>query len=450
MKAILKFEGGTIVIKGDVHVPFAKYDSRSGCYRALACKYREVVEYLQNSGFEYEDEVLDPIPTPYFECSFELRDYQERALEKWMEDRRGCIVRPTGSGKTYVAMAAISEISQATLIVVPTLELVDQWKEKLKAFGEEWVGEFTGRKKEIKPITITTYDSAYINAEKLGNKFMFLIFDEVHHLPSEAYMQIAELNAAPYRMGLTATYEREDGRHELLPELVGGKVFELKPSDLAGKHLSSYVIKRIYVPLTEDERAVYMEKFRIFRDYVEKKGIFLKSVEDFQRIVMATGYDERAYDALRALDEARKIAFNSKNKLIKLRELLEKHRGDKIIIFTRHNELVYKISKIFLIPAITYKTPREERKLFLNGFKAGKFRAIVSSQVLDEGVDVPDANVGIIMSGTGSAREYIQRLGRILRPSKGKDRALLYEIISKETGEVWTARRRRIATKRAA
>ena len=450
MKAILKFEGGTIVIKGDVHVPFAKYDSRSGCYRALACKYREVVEYLQNSGFEYEDEVLDPIPTPYFECSFELRDYQERALEKWMEDRRGCIVLPTGSGKTYVAMAAISEISQATLIVVPTLELVDQWKEKLEAFGEEWVGEFTGRKKEIKPITITTYDSAYINAEKLGNKFMFLIFDEVHHLPSEAYMQIAELNAAPYRMGLTATYEREDGRHELLPELVGGKVFELKPSDLAGKHLSSYVIKRIYVPLTEDERAVYMEKFRIFRDYVEKKGIFLKSVEDFQRIVMATGYDERAYDALRALDEARKIAFNSKNKLIKLRELLEKHRGDKIIIFTRHNELVYKISKIFLIPAITYKTPREERKLFLNGFKAGKFRAIVSSQVLDEGVDVPDANVGIIMSGTGSAREYIQRLGRILRPSKGKDRALLYEIISKETGEVWTARRRRIATKRAA
>ena len=450
MKAILKFEGGTIVIKGDVHVPFAKYDSRSGCYRALACKYREVVEYLQNSGFEYDDKVLDPIPTPYFECSFELRDYQERALEKWMEDRRGCIVLPTGSGKTYVAMAAISEISQATLIVVPTLELVDQWKEKLEAFGEEWVGEFTGRKKEIKPITITTYDSAYINAEKLGNKFMFLIFDEVHHLPSEAYMQIAELNAAPYRMGLTATYEREDGRHELLPELVGGKVFELKPSDLAGKHLSSYVIKRIYVPLTEDERAVYMEKFRIFRDYVEKKGIFLKSVEDFQRIVMATGYDERAYDALRALDEARKIAFNSKNKLIKLRELLEKHRGDKIIIFTRHNELVYKISKTFLIPAITYKTPREERKLFLNGFKAGKFRAIVSSQVLDEGVDVPDANVGIIMSGTGSAREYIQRLGRILRPSKGKDRALLYEIISKETGEVWTARRRRIATKRAA
>ena len=450
MKAILKFEGGTIVIKGDVHVPFAKYDSRSRCYRALACKYREVVEYLQNSGFEYDDKVLNPIPTPYFECSFELRDYQERALEKWMEDRRGCIVLPTGSGKTYVAMAAISEISQATLIVVPTLELIDQWKEKLKAFGEEWVGEFTGRKKEIKPITITTYDSAYINAEKLGNKFMFLIFDEVHHLPSEAYMQIAELNAAPYRMGLTATYEREDGRHELLPELVGGKVFELKPSDLAGKHLSSYVIKRIYVPLTEDERAVYMEKFRIFRDYVEKKGIFLKSVEDFQRIVMATGYDERAYDALRALDEARKIAFNSKNKLIKLRELLEKHRGDKIIIFTRHNELVYKISKIFLIPAITYKTPREERKLFLNGFKAGKFRAIVSSQVLDEGVDVPDANVGIIMSGTGSAREYIQRLGRILRPSKGKDRALLYEIISKETGEVWTARRRRIATKRAA
>ncbi len=120
--------------------------------------------------------------------------------------------------------------------------------------------------------------------------------------------------------------------------------------------------------------------------------------------------------------------------------MLEKHRREKIIIFTRHNELVYKISKLFFIPAITYRTPKDERVAILDGFRKGKFKAIVSSQVLDEGIDIPDASVGIIMSGSGSVREYVQRLGRILRPSK--DRAILYELVSRETSEVGIAKRR--------
>ncbi|AEA47639.1 DEAD/DEAH box helicase family protein [Archaeoglobus veneficus] len=443
MKPRLSYERGTIRIEGNIHVPFAKYDSRSGCYRAFAYKYRDIVDYLEKSGIEYADEVLDPVPTPFFDAEIELRDYQQQAVERWMLDRRGCIVLPTGSGKTYVAMEVIKDLSVPTLIIVPTLDLLDQWKEKLSIFGKEWIGEFSGRKKELRPITVSTYDSAYINAETLGNRFMLLVFDEVHHLPSESYSQIAEMSAAPYRLGLTATYERDDGRHSLLPELVGGKIFELRPEDLAGKHLSDYTVKRIYVPLTEEERKEYESKARIFREYVRRKGIVLRSVDDFNRVVMATGYDARAYEALRAWDEARKIAFNSKNKLVKLRELLERHRGNKIIIFTRHNDLVYAISKLFLIPAITYRTSKDERQVILDGFKKGKFKAIVSSQVLDEGIDVPDANVGIIMSGSGSAREFIQRLGRILRPAKGKDKAILYELVSRDTGEVHTARRRR-------
>ena len=120
---------------------------------------------------------------------------------------------------------------------------------------------------------------------------------------------------------------------------------------------------------------------------------------------------------------------------------MERHKNDKIIIFTRYNDLVYRISKIFLIPAITHKTDKKERSIILDGFRRGKFRAIVTSQVLDEGIDVPDANVGIIVSGTGSSREFIQRLGRLLRPAK--DKAILYELISKETGEVKVARRRK-------
>jgi len=440
MRAKLSYEKGTLKIEGNIHVPFAKYDSRSGYYRAFAYKYRDIVDYLEKSGIDYEDNVLELVPCPFFDAEIELRDYQQQAVEKWMLDRRGCIVLPTGSGKTYVALEVIKILSAPTLVVVPTLDLLDQWKDRLSVFGKEWIGEFSGREKEIKSITVSTYDSAYINAEKLGNKFMLLIFDEVHHLPSESYSQIAEMSATPYRLGLTATYERDDGRHSLLPELVGGKVFELKPSDLAGRDLAEYVIKRIYVPLTDEERIKYESKARIFKEYVKKRGIILRSIEDFHKVVMATGYDAKAYEALRAWDEARKIAFNSRNKLVRLKELLERHRGDKIIIFTRYNDLVYATSRLFLIPAITYRTLKDERQTILKEFKRGGFKAIVSSQVLDEGIDVPDANVGIIMSGSGSAREYIQRLGRILRP-KGK-KAILYELVSRETSEVHTARRR--------
>ncbi len=448
MIAELSYDRGTVIVRGDVHVPHAKYDSRAGVYRAMAYRYRDIIEFFEKNGVDYVDKVLDPVPCPLFNAEIDLRDYQEKALESWLIDKRGCIVLPTGSGKTHVAIAAINEISASTLVVVPTLDLVDQWKEKLRIFGD-YVGEFSGRSKEIKPITVATYDSAYINAEKLGNKFVLLVFDEVHHLPGESYIQIAEMSAAPYRLGLTATYEREDGRHRLLPEVVGGKVFELMPDDLVGKHLARYTIKRVYVPLADDERVEYEKRAKIFRSYLRARGITLKRVEDFHKVVMATGYDEKAYEALRAWDEARKIAFNSKNKIRKLREILERHRKDRIIIFTRHNELVYRISKLFLIPAITYRTPKEERREILEGFRRGRFRAIVSSQVLDEGIDVPDANVGIIMSGSGSVREYIQRLGRILRPSKGK-KAVLYELISSGTGEVGTARRRRNAAKRTA
>ena len=444
MFAVLKYERGTIRIEGNVHIPLAKWDDRSRCYRALAYKYRDIVDYLKNSRIDFEDHVQDNvIPCPYyFDAEIELRDYQAEAVKRWMTGKRGVVVLPTGAGKTYVALDVIRRLSVSTLIVVPTLALVDQWKEKLILFGD--VGEFTGRRKELKPITVTTYDSAYVNAEFLGDKFLLLVFDEVHHLPAEAYRQIAEMSIAPYRLGLTAVYEREDGLHALLPDLVGGVVYELKPKDLAGKHLANYVVERIKVPLTEKEKELYDLKAKKFKEYIVSRRLKLENVEDFRQLVMMTGLDREAYEALKSWEEARRIAFNSKNKLKVLKELLEKHKGDKIIIFTRYNDLVYSISRIFLIPAITHKTDAKERKYILDGFKKGKFKAIVSSQVLDEGIDVPDANVAIIVSGTGSSREFIQRLGRILRPSKGKDTAILYELISKDTGEVKVSRRRRV------
>ena len=444
MRVKLFYRRGTVVIKGSVHVPFARWDERAKVYRALAYKYRDIVEFLGQEGIEFEDHVLDnAIPSPVYdvEFDFELRDYQEEAVERFMRFKRGVVVLPTGAGKTIVAMEILRRLSVSTLIVVPTLALLEQWKERLSIFGD--VGEFSGKKKELKPVTVTTYDSAYINAEVLGDKFFLIVFDECHHLPSEAYRNIAQMSAAPYRLGLTAFPERADELHELLPELIGGIIYEKSPDELVGDYLAPYEVVRIHVPLSREERELYKRYYGRFKRYVESRNIRFRNIEDFQRIVMRTGSDEEAFKALRALEEARRIAFSSRKKIEKLREILEKHGGEKIIIFTRHNDLVYRISRRFLIPTITHKTDKKERSEILKKFRKGKYKAIVSSQVLDEGIDVPDASVGVIISGTGSSREFVQRLGRILRPAPGKERALLYELVSAGTSEVRVARRRK-------
>jgi superfamily II DNA or RNA helicase len=440
---LLQFYKGTIQIQGEYHIPNTSWDERSHSYRAQALYYREIVNYLKESQIDYIDGVLDLIPCPDLHFSVELRNYQKEALSTWLKDKRGTIVLPTGAGKTFVALKAMEASNCSTLIVVPTLDLVDQWKETIAEFytqNDIEIGEYTGRKKILKAITLTTYDSAYINAENVGNKFKFLIFDEIHHLPSEGYRHIAEMCAAPHRLGLTATYEREDGLHFMLSRLVGGKVYEIRTHKLAGEHLSEYEIEKIRVEMLPEEQDRYAENIKIFKNYLRTHYIRMRKPEDFQKVVYRSGYDPRAWRAVRARNEARKIAYNSQSKIEELQKLLQKHKKDRIIIFTRYNDLVYFISKQFFIPCITHKTDKNERIEILKKFKTGMYTAIVSSQVLDEGIDVPEANVGIILSGTGSVREYTQRLGRILRPTEKK--AILYEVISRGTAETRTSARR--------
>lgn len=156
---------------------------------------------------------------------------------------------------------------------------------------------------------------------------------------------------------------------------------------------------------------------------------------------MRTGTDPGAREALLARNRAIKTALNSEAKVKILADFLKTCRKEKVLIFTRYNQLVYRISSRFLIPAVTYQTPREERKEILKKFKTGEYRAIVTSQVLDEGVDVPDASIGFILGGTGSSREYIQRLGRILRKKPGK-RAKLIELVSQQTIETRMSQKR--------
>ncbi|MCX6676714.1 MAG: DEAD/DEAH box helicase family protein [Methanothrix sp.] len=439
----LTFDKGTIQIQGGVRVPNSTWDERSKTFRAMALYYRDIIDFLKASGFDFRDDVLNLLPCPELQSMVVLRDYQNQALDAWVANgNRGIIVLPTGSGKTLVGIKAISLLNTPTLVVAPTLDLVDQWRTRLKKEFRTEVGVLGGGEWDIKVITVSTYDSAYIHADKLGNRFGLIIFDEVHHLPAAGYRNIAEMFASPYRMGLTATLEREDGLHAELNRLVGGKVFEKRVKELTGIHLSPFRIEKITVELTEGEKAEYEKNQTIFSDYLAKIKLTIRSPADFQKLVMRSGRDPGARRALLARNKARDVAYNSVSKTRKLAEVLKKHSGSKIFIFTEHNKLVHRISRQFLIPSITYRTTTRERSETLDRFRSGVYRAVVTSKVLDEGIDVPDADVGIILSGTGSERAFIQRLGRILRKKEGKE-AVLYEIVSAETSEVNTARRRK-------
>ena len=149
-----------------------------------------------------------------------------------------------------------------------------------------------------------------------------------------------------------------------------------------------------------------------------------------------------AREAMLARNKANEIALNSQSKIDELQKILQQNKNIKTIIFTQNNKMVYHLSNKFLIPYITYKTIKDERQNVLDGFKSGRYNAVVTSRVLDEGVDVPDAELGVIMSGTGSGRELIQRLGRILRPKKDGRKARLVELVSKHTRETHTSAKR--------
>src|SRR5919201_768529 len=252
IKTTLTYEKGTIVIRGLAHIPFAILDPRTNVLRALALHYSNIIEYLKQSGIEYADHVLSEetmilssslsSPSP-----LSLRDYQQRALDNWLRaGLRGCIVLPPGSGKTLLGMKAIEKANVTSLVVVPTLDLMDQWTINVsKYFPNVRIGNLGGGTDDIQPITVSTYDSAYIRASFLGNRFSLVIFDEVHHLAAMGYRTIAEQMAAPFRLGLTATIEREDDLHKDLPKLVGEIVFQASPDELAReKHLAPYEIER--------------------------------------------------------------------------------------------------------------------------------------------------------------------------------------------------------------
>lgn len=454
VRVALSYDGGTIVIRGLVHLPYASFDPRTNALRAPALQYSNIIQYLRESGLEYTDDVFDLVPSPRLEAAnLSLRDYQQSALDMWTKaGMRGSVVLPTGSGKTLVAIKAIEKVNASALVVVPTIDLMVQWTEILsKYFTNAKVGNLGGGVDDIQALTVSTYDSAYIRAATLGNKFALVVFDEVHHLAAPGFRSIAEQMAAQNRLGLTATIEREDDLHKDIPKLVGGGiVFQASPSVLAkGKHLAPFVVERRQVEMTEQEKKEYKNNFGAYQVCLKKLGLRMQYAGAFRRLIMMSGRSSIAREALLARNKAMEIALNSQSKLEELKEILAENKGLKTIIFTQHNSLVYDISDRFLIPPITHKTSKEERRDALDGFKQGRYLAIVTSKVLDEGVDVPEAELGVILSGTGSGREFIQRLGRLLRPKKDKSKqARLIEIISSETREIGSSVKRKKALTR--
>jgi superfamily II DNA or RNA helicase len=442
----LFFDKGTLLLKGEIGTPYGKWDPRVSGYRIKSLHYRDVLAYFKESKIVYEDYVRQLPPRETIKSIIKLRPYQTKALNKWQKaQNRGVLVLPTAAGKTYIALEAIHLLDLQTLIIVPTLDLIDQWRKRIKECLGVESGAVGGGENNVRMITVATYDSAYLQAAVLGNKFMLLVFDEVHHLASPSYMQIAEMYIAPYRMGLTATFERIDERHRLLPRLVGDLLCNVEVGELTGKHLAPYTYEKLYVELSPQEQQLYRREIATFRRYLKENRIQMRSPRDFQRFIMRTGRDPRAREALLARNRALKLAMNSKEKIQTLGKQLDANINEKTLIFTLHTDLVYAVSRRFLIPAITYLTPKEERREILENFRKGKYNTVVTSQVLDEGIDVPDATVGYILSGTGSTRAYIQRLGRLLRKVEGKQ-ARLVEIISKETMEVRMSRRRTMKT----
>jgi superfamily II DNA or RNA helicase len=447
----LSFDRGTLILhpppRGKAWVEYATWDDRVEKFRIPAMHYRQLVEALQAEETNFIDEAKG-FQALELVASMEMEPYphQTEALMAWKQaGRQGVVVLPTAAGKTYLAQLAMQATPRSTLIVVPTLDLMHQWYAHLTAaFPDAEVGLLGGGSRDRTAILVATYDSAAIHAENLGNRYAMLVFDECHHLPTDFNRVIAEYAIAPYRLGLSATPERSDGKHADLNILIGSEVYRKTAEELSGSALAEHEIVQIKVKLSQLERDRYNELIQLRNNFLRESNISLGSIQGWQQFVMRSAGSPAGRRAMLAHREAKDIALGTDGKLRILANLIAEHHSERILIFTADNATVYRISQDFLIPAITHQTPVKERHEILTRFREGEYKTLIASHVLNEGVDVPAASVAIILSGTGSQREFIQRMGRVLRKSQDKNkRAILYEVVAENTSEEGTSQRRR-------
>ncbi|MGP1508069.1 MAG: DNA repair helicase XPB [Sphaerochaeta sp.] len=343
----------------------------------------------------------------------QLRDYQWTAAQSLLGDMGpgtgfGTIVMPCGSGKTVVGMGIMSKLRTRTLILCPNVVAVHQWINELKTKTDiepSIVGEYSGEKKEVKPITVCTYQVLTYRASKddefehmkiiQNGKWGLVIYDEVHMLPAPVFKITAELQAI-YRVGLTATLIREDGREEDVFSLVGPKRFDIPWTELSRKGWIT---------------SAYCIEFRVPLDAKLALPYALASRREKYKIASCSAEKDKVIDAL-----------------------LAKHKGESILIIGQYLEQLKLVQKRFDFPLITGSTANSKRDQLYASFREGTHKVIIVSKVANFAIDLPDASVAIQISGSfGSRQEEAQRLGRILRPKKNP--CFFYSVISKNTVE---------------
>ncbi|HUY31907.1 MAG TPA: DEAD/DEAH box helicase family protein [Pirellulales bacterium] len=446
----LDFSSGTLLLAPLPRVVLRKvfdplswvWDARVGAWRIDAIDYRTVRERLTARRLACDDTVprWHAVRWPKVELH-SPRTEQQQAVAAWQATRRGCVVMPTGTGKTEVALTIMREAAVATLVVAPVRDLMYQWHRRILAGLGYDAGVIGDNIHRVRPVSVTTYDSACIHMERLGDQFGLIVFDECHHLPGQARRDAARMSAAPARLGLTATLQRADGRHTDLIELIGPTVYEVPIAEARGKTLADYEVIRIPVHLLPDEQNHYDTLSSQVRRYMMER---LKTEPTFrwEDLCAETGKTPAARRAMRAYFAKKAIEDRAEEKLRVLEDLFRLHAGSPTIVFAGSNAMARDVSRRFLIPCLLSHCGKRERLEVLSGLEAGTYPALVANQVLDEGVDLPACKVAVVIGGMASTKQAKQRLGRILRKS-GNARATLYEIVCDDTSEAIRSRQRR-------
>ena len=365
--------------------------------------------------------------------TWHLRDYQKNAVATFHaggseKGGSGVIVLPCGAGKTVVGIGAIAAVGSHTLVLTANTTAVRQWREEILArttLKPEEVGEYTGEKKEIRPVTVATYQMVTHKKTKAGSmdnlplfdqqNWGLIVYDEVHLLPAPIFRATASLQARR-RLGLTATLVREDGREEDVFALIGPKKYDVPWKELESKGwIATATCREIRIPFPGEA----------------------------ERIQYATA-DKRDKFTLAATNPAKvEIA----------RKIADAHAGDHVLVIGQYLDQLERMAKALTAPMVTGKTPQKERDVLYEGFKSGRIPRLVVSKVANFAIDLPDANVAIQISGTfGSRQEEAQRLGRVLRP-KGVSgdvgrgaggQAMFYTLVTRDSVELDYAARRQL------
>jgi superfamily II DNA or RNA helicase len=449
----LRFDQGTLHLSGPIDPAWLQlipdlvwtWDDRVAAWRADACRYVDLRRALRAAGVAgaVRDEVSAAGDVRWTRDEIHpLRQAQAEALEAWRRARgRGLVVMPTGTGKTEVALEAMRRVGRSTLVVAPIRDLMYQWHRRiLHALGVD-AGVLGDGSRDVREVTVTTYDSAAIHMRDIGARFDLIIFDEVHHLPGSFRREAALMSAATYRLGLTATPERQDGRHEDLNHLIGPVVYSQSIAEVKGTVLADYDVIRVPVRLEQDEQRRYDEASRAIQGYISERRREVKGYE-WKDVLKDAALNPEARRAKRAMWVKHGVESRAREKFRVLEDLFRLHAADRVLVFTGSNATAVEISRRFLLPTLLSHTKKDERHEALERFERGEARALVTNRVLDEGVDVPEARVAVVLGGMGSPRQAKQRLGRILRRD-GERRAILYEVVCQETREVERSRKRR-------